>query len=127
MKQKNLHLILSIGVVVPAALIYGFNPGATLPVLFDFQVGTTDLKNVFRAIMCLYLMVALAWCLGIAKPQWWKPATLLNVLFMAGLAIGRSLSLFLDGPPSPAFAYGLIGEWVLAGFAAFQFWKYSPK
>ena len=126
MQLKNLHLILSALVVIPAAFIYGLNPEVVLPGLFDFQVGTTDLKNVFRAVMCLYLATAILWCLGVAKPGLWKTATLLNIVFMGGLAAGRTLSLFLDGIPSPLFAYGLAGEWVLALFAAFQLKKYGP-
>lgn len=120
MKFKNLHLIISLLVVVPAAFIYGFKPEASLPFLFDFEPNTTDLKNVFRAIMCLYLGISIVWYLGIVKPGLWKTATILNMVFMAGLGLGRFISLVLDGIPSMAFAWGLLGELVLAVFAAIQ-------
>lgn len=127
MNLKNLHLIISLIVVIPAALTYGLRPEESLPWLFDFQVESTDLKNVFRAIMCLYLAVSVVWYLGMVKPGLWKSATLLNIAFMGGLGLGRALSMALDGMPSPAFALGFLGELTLAFFAIYQLRKYSPK
>ena len=121
--RKNLHLSISLIVVVPAALIYGLRPGITLPWLFDFQVVSTDLNNVFRAVMCLYLSISVVFYLGIVRPGLWKTATILNIAFMGGLGLGRVLSLLLDGLPSPAFALGLLGELVLAFYALFQLQK----
>ena len=124
MRLKNLHLIISLSVVVPAALIYGLQPANSLPWLFDFQVTTPDLHNVFRAIMGLYLAISVVWYLGMVKPAYWKTATVLNLVFMGGLGVGRVLSLVLDGIPSPAFALGMAGELVLALFALYQLRKY---
>ena len=122
---KNLHLLISLIVVIPAALLYGLNPEESLPLLFDFKVDTTDLKNVFRAIMCLYLAFAVVWLMGALKPEYWKTATVLNIIFMAGLGIGRTISLLIDGVPSAPFAYGLIGELTLAIFGLVQLRKYG--
>ena len=118
-------MILSLLVVVPAAFLYGASPAEYMPSLFDFEVETTDLKNVFRAIMGLYLAFSVVWILGILKSTYWRAATLLNLIFMAGLAIGRALSMVLDGIPSAPFAYGVIGEFVLALFAAYQLRRYG--
>ena len=125
LKLKNLHLSISLFIVIPAALIYGLYPGVSLPWLFDFEVTSPDLYNVFRAIMGLYLAFSIVWYLGIVKPVLWKSATILNIAFMGGLGSGRVLSLILDGIPSPAFALGLVGEWVLAFFALYQFRKFK--
>ncbi len=125
MIRKNLHLIISVLIVIPAALFYGLFPNVTLPVLFDFEVQSTDLKNVFRAILGLYLAFSALWVLGILKSDFWKMATLSNFIFMIGLVSGRMLSMVLDGIPSPAFSYGIIGELILAIFALYQYRKYK--
>lgn len=125
MLRKNLHLILSVLIVIPAALFYGLFPDEALPVLFDFEVQTTDLKNVFRAILGLYLAFSTVWILGIFQVSFWKIATVSNVVFMFGLVFGRMLSMILDGIPSPAFAIGIIGELILGLFAFYQYRKYE--
>jgi hypothetical protein len=125
MIRKNLHLIISVLIVIPAALFYGLFPNETLPILFDFEVQSTDLKNVFRAILGLYLAFSALWVLGILKSDFWKMATLSNFIFMIGLVFGRMLSMVLDGIPSPAFSYGIIGELILAIFALYQYRKYK--
>ncbi len=125
MIRKNLHLIISVLIVIPAALFYGLFPNETLPVLFDFEVQSTDLKNVFRAILGLYLAFSALWVLGILKSDFWKMATLSNFIFMIGLVFGRMLSMVLDGIPSPAFSYGIISELILAIFALYQYRKYK--
>lgn len=125
--RKHLHLLISICVVFTTAFVYGFNPSYTLPLLFDFQVNTTDLKNVFRAIMGLYLGCSLIWFLGIRDAKYWKTATILNLIFMGGLAFGRIISLMIDGVPSMAFAIGTLGELVLAVFAYYQLKKFTSK
>jgi hypothetical protein len=125
MIRKNLHLIISVLIVIPAALFYGLFPNETVPILFDFAVQSTDLKNVFRAILGLYLAFSTFWIMGILKPDFWKMATLSNFIFMIGLVSGRMLSMILDGIPSPAFSYGIIGELILAIFALYQYRKYK--
>lgn len=125
MNRKNLHLLLSVVIVIPAAFFYGWNPELFLPSFFDFEVKTTDLKSVFRAIMGLYLSFSLLWILGIIKPNFWNAATLSNGLFMSGIAIGRLLSLLIDGKSSDLFFYGFFGEAILGIFAFYQYQKYS--
>ncbi|NNK18224.1 MAG: DUF4345 domain-containing protein, partial [Maribacter sp.] len=120
---KNLHLILSILIVIPVAFAYGLFPEQVLPTLFDFTVETVDLKNVFRAIMCLYLVIAFVWILGLVRPEYWSTATITNIAFMAGLGIGRVLSLFWDGLPSTPFLVGIFGELTLAVLGFYQLRK----
>lgn len=124
---KNLHLIVALAIVVPFAFIYGISPGDTLPQYFDFQVETTDLKNVFRAIMGLYLTVSAVWILGTIKPHLWKAATILHIVFMLGLAFGRALSMLVDGIPSQAYVTGFVLELILGIYSVFQFRKYGRE
>jgi hypothetical protein len=124
MIRKNIHLIISVLVVIPAALFYGLFPDKTLPVLLDFEVHSTDLKSVFRAVMGLYVLFSMFWILGMVKFKFWEAATLSNGLFMCGLAIGRLISMMIDGKPSVLFVFGLFGEAILGIFAFYQYKKY---
>lgn len=119
MIRKNLHLIISVMMVIPAAFFYGLFPNKTLPVLLDFEVHSTDLKNVFRAILGLYLAFSSFWIVGIVQPKFWKAATISNCLFMLGLGFGRLLSIVLDGIPSSLFVFGTIGELTLGFYAMY--------
>ena len=120
---KNLHLIISVLIVVPVAFVYGIIPDKALPVFLDFKVETTDLNNVFRAIMGLYLAFSCLWIIGIFKSNYWYAATLSNMLFMLGLACGRIVSLLVDGIPSIVFFVGTIGELILPLYTFYQLKK----
>jgi hypothetical protein len=125
MIRKNIHLIISVMVVIPAALFYGLNPYNNLSVLFDFQVHSTDLKSVFRAIMGMYIAFSIFWIVGIFNSNFWKASTLSNGVFMSGIAIGRIVSLIFDGKASDVFFFGFFGEAVLGLFAFYQYHKYN--
>ena len=112
--SKNIHLAISAIIITVIALTYGLFPTITLPMLFDFNANSTDLNEIFRALMGLYLGMATLWLAGILKPNLWMTATISNVVFMIGLAIGRVLSLFIDGIPSAPFLVGLALEVVIA-------------
>ena len=120
---KNLHLFLSVSIVVPIAIIYG-SP-SILPKHLNIQVNTVDFSNMLKAIMCLYLAISIVWILGICKTKYWKNATQLNILFMLSLAIGRTLSMLIDGRPTGGYIFGIIAEFVLGLYSIFQFKKYS--
>lgn len=114
--NKNLHLIISIIFIIPIALVYGLYPNLLLSKLFTIKVESINLTNIFRAMMGLYLGMSIIWIIGTIKPKFWFTATFTNIFFMGGLAIGRLLSLALDGLPSTYFLVGLILE------TAFAFW-----
>jgi hypothetical protein len=120
---KNLHLIISLSIVVPTAIIYG-SP-SILPEYLNIQVNTVDISNMLKAIMGLYLGISLVWILGICKTEYWKIATQLNILFMLSLAIGRALSMLMDGFPTGGYIFGIIAELVLGFYSIFQFKKYN--
>ena len=122
---KNLHLLLSLSIVVPTAIIYG--TPSILPVYLDIQVNTVDFSNMLKAIMCLYLGISIVWILGIWKTKYWKTATKLNILFMLSLAIGRMISMLMDGFPTGGYIFGIIAEFVLGTYSIFQLKKYSQN
>jgi hypothetical protein len=116
MKIKNLHLFLTSITVIGVGLSYGISPNKILPVFFNFKVVSTDLNNVFRAIIGLYLGLAIYWIVAIFKVEHWRNATLIIVIFLGSLAIGRIFSILLDGIPSFPFLIGTILE------ILFMFW-----
>jgi len=115
---KHLHLIVSLSIVVPTAIIYG-SP-SILPQFLDIEANTIDLSNMLRAIMCLYLGISFVWILGIWKNEYWKIATQLNILFMLTLATGRVLSMLMDGLPTGGYIFGVIAEFLLGFYSIYQ-------
>ena len=120
---KNLHLLVSLLIVIPTGIIYG-SP-SILQKQLDIQVNTIDLSNMLKANMCLYLGISLVWLFGIWKTQYWKRATELNILFMLTLATGRALSMIIDGLPTGGYIFGIIAEFVLGVFSIYQLKKYN--
>ncbi len=114
--RKNLHLIISIFIVIPVALVYGFQPD----LLFDVTIKSIDEANIFKAIMGLYLTFSILWILGVFNSNYWYAATIANIIFMLGLALGRVISSIIDGLPTLIFSVGTIGELVLAIFGIYQ-------
>ncbi len=125
MKIKNLHLISSILIVIPVGLVYGLSPNIILTKLFGFKVDTINLNSIFRATMGLYFGVITFWIIGIVKIKFWTAATLINILFMAGLAFGRLVSFILDGIPSAFFIYGFFLELFFATWGLINLKKYN--
>lgn len=117
--MKNLHLIISIIIVIPVGIFYGSKPDY----LFEVSLNSTDEMNIFKAIMGLYLGFATLWIYGIIKPEFWKAATISNMIFMLGLAFGRIYSITVDGIPTTIFVLGTIGEMILGIFAWYQLKK----
>lgn len=109
LKVKKLHLGTSAIIVFVVALIYGVSPEKALPLFFDFNVENLELKNIFRAIMGLYIGFAIYWVMGIKKPEHWKSATISNIIFMGGLVFGRFVSTIFDGI-STQYTVGFILE-----------------
>ncbi|PCJ98323.1 MAG: hypothetical protein COA50_02125 [Flavobacteriaceae bacterium] len=107
-----LHLAISAAIVIVVGLIYGIYPSKIMPLVFDFKVESLELKNMLRAIMGLYLGLGIYWVIGIIKPAHWRTATLTNVIFMGGLAFGRTISTLFDGI-SEQFTTALVLEILL--------------
>ena len=127
LKKKNLHLVTSVLVIFPIAFVYGFIPNGFLKEIMHVNADTIDLSSVFRAIMGLYIALAVFWYLGIRKPGYWTAATMSNILCLGGLAVGRIGSLLSDGIPSPVFIAGLFAEGLLAIWGILNLRKYSAE
>jgi hypothetical protein len=123
MIKQHIHLIISSIIVIPCAFIYGFQSD----LLFDAPINTIDQATIFKAIMGLYLGFGSLWIVGILKPNYWKPATISNMLFILGLGFGRIVSLVADGIPSTIFVLGLFGEMLLGFYALSQLKRIEMK
>ena len=125
LNRKNLHLILCVVIVIPAGLMYGIGTDLILPELISIQTEPVDLRNILKALMLLYIGVSGIWVLGIIRPDFWKFATILVIVFMGCLVIGRTLSLITDGGPSLFLELGLFGELALCLFGYWQYKRYG--
>lgn len=99
-KLMRLYLLLIVFLIVPIALSYGLRPGSTLPQVLDITVSGTDQTHVFRALMCLYLGAAVFWAIAAFTPSWQRTAVIWGIFFAFSLAVGRVISLIVDGRPS---------------------------
>ena len=94
------YLLLVAASLVPIALSYGVAPATVLPKLLDISVEGVDQMQIFRALMCLYLAASAFWAIAAFTPAWQRVAVIWAVLFCFSLAIGRTISLAVDGPAS---------------------------
>lgn len=115
--QRGLLLAMAVA-LTPIALSYGAAPATSLPWLFGIDASGVSTRHIFRAIMGLYLALIGFWIVGALYAALRIPALWGLFVFTLGLALGRLLSLLLDGWPGPLlFAY-MLAEMALAASAA---------
>ena len=102
-KQKLFLLAATFG-LIPIALGYGLMPAESLPYLYGVSVEGTSNTHILRAVMGLYLAMALFWFMGARSERLQTPAIMSLIVFMLGLAAGRVLSIAIDGMPHPLLA-----------------------
>jgi hypothetical protein len=94
---RKVYLWLSALGLVPVALSYGVAPVESLNWLFGMTVEVPNQAHIFRGIMGLYLGMVLLWIMGAMNESCERPAIIAEVFFMSGLAVGRLLSVVVDG------------------------------
>ncbi|MEO1639488.1 MAG: DUF4345 domain-containing protein [Pseudomonadota bacterium] len=100
--------------LTPIALSYGLVPQQSLPLLYGISDPDLPTRHIFRAVMGLYLGMICFWLAGVLRPDL-RIAALWGVfVFVTGIALGRVLSLVLDGWPGPLLFFYLLAECVLA-------------
>jgi hypothetical protein len=121
-KLMQLFLLGTALLIVPIALNYGLFPAKSLPLFLTIPELSTDQTHIYRGVMCLYLGVGLFWAISAFKPEWQRVAVITAIGFAWSIAVGRVISLIVDGWPSPLLliylgietAAGLLGLAVLA-------------
>jgi hypothetical protein len=106
--------LLAAGVfLIPVALTYGVDPAAMLPKFMNVTVEGTDQTHIFRALSCLYLGMVAFCIIAAFTPEWQRVAVIWAVFFALSLAIGRIISIFVDGMPSGMLLFFLAVELVV--------------
>jgi hypothetical protein len=100
MNIRQIFLLVTAIGLTPIALSYGLVPQKSLSYLFDVPVSNINGSHIFRAVMGLYLALLSFWIVGAFRVQLRQAALYSLVVFMLGLALGRVLSLVVDGMPS---------------------------
>ncbi len=121
---KHLQLLLSGVVIILAGLVYGIYPSKIIPFILGFEVQTLELKNIFRAILGIYLGLGVFWLAGAFNKKLWRPATVCNALFMGGISLGRIVSLLVDGYSS-LFLQALILEFLVMCWGLYNLKTYN--
>ena len=109
MKNRAFLIFCAVG-LVPIALGYGAKPSVSLYALFGINVDTTNLTHIMRAVIGLYVAMAVFWVWGALSRSMTVPALAACAVFMLGLAAGRILSFVLDGLP----------HWLLVVYAVLE-------
>ena len=100
--------------LIPIALSYGVVPELSLNWLFGISINLPNETHIFRGVMGLYLALVMLWILGATNENYEHAAILSEVFFMSGLAVGRFLSLLVDGWPHWLLVNYLVLEAILA-------------
>src|SRR5262245_32852768 len=111
--MMKLFLLVAGVFLFPVALSYGVDPPATLPKFMNIAVEGTDQTHIFRALMGLYLGMVTFCIIAAFTPEWRRVAVIWAVFFAYSLAIGRILSLVLDGMPSPILLFYMAVELIV--------------
>jgi len=111
--MTKLFLLVAGVFLIPVALSYGVDPAATLPKFTNITVEGTDQTHIFRALMGLYLGMVTFCIIAAFTPEWRRVAVIWAVFFAYSLAIGRILSLVLDGMPSPILLFYMAVELIV--------------
>ena len=110
MNIRQIFLLITAIGLIPIALSYGLLPQKSLSYLFDVSISNINGSHIFRAVMGLYFSLLSFWIVGAFKVQLRQAALYSLTVFMFGLAIGRVLSIVVDGMPS----------WLLIGYLVLE-------
>jgi uncharacterized membrane protein YphA (DoxX/SURF4 family) len=117
MKIKKSFLIFAFVAVSIIALLYGVSPQWFARTFLDVPEIALDFAHILRAVMCLYLALGLFWLFAAFSDKYRNTAVLTTMLFAGGLVIGRIISLFADGQPSPILVLYIAMEFMLVPVA----------
>lgn len=120
------YLLIVAVLLVPIALSYGIAPATVLPKALDISVSGAGQTQIFRALMCLYLAASAFWAIAAFKPVWQRVAVIWAVFFCFSLAIGRVISLVVDGPASLLLEVYLALE-IIGGLLGLAVLAYARK
>ena len=121
MRIKQAYLILTFFVVAVLAALYGISPQWFARTFLGVAELDRNLAHILRAVMGLYLGMGLFWLFAASSSRHRNTAVLTTLIFAAGLASGRIISLFADGLPARLLVCCTVAELVIVPIA---FWVY---
>jgi uncharacterized membrane protein (DUF485 family) len=97
---------------IPVALTYGVDPAAMLPKFMNVTAEGRSNPHL-QGLSCLYLGMVTFCIIAAFTPEWQRVAVIWAVFFALSLAIGRIISIFVDGMPSGMLLFFLAVELVV--------------
>jgi len=110
MRFKKYFLILGFFLICSIAILYGVSPVWFALTFFGVADLNVNFAHILRAVMCLYVAFGFFWLISAFDPRRQNTAILTMIVFGSGLFVGRLVSFFSDGWPSP----------LLIGYAALE-------
>jgi hypothetical protein len=117
--MTRLYLNLNAGGLALVALGYALIPHTALGSLLSLPLDNVDQVHILRAIMGLYLGLVGFWFFSASRPAYSRTAVVSVVFFMLGLALGRTISIVIDGVPSPLLFGATLVEYGAGGWGMF--------
>lgn len=114
MNNRKAYLWVSAIGLTPVALSYGVVPELSLNWLFEISVDLPNEAHMFRGVMGLYLAMVALWIIGATNELYERTAIVSEVFFMGGLAVGRLISVVVDGWPHWVLVSYIVIEAILA-------------
>ena len=121
---KKYFLLLSAATIFLVAALYGIAPYWFAAEILGETTPNRNLAHILRAMMFLYFGFGCFWIFAASRAAYRNPALLTVMLFPAGLVIGRILSFFADGQPSPLLLFYLVMELLQVPIA---YWAFRLK
>lgn len=118
---KKIFLILAFSSLLIVALLYGISPYWFAATFLGVSQLDLNLAHILRAMMCLYLGFGLFWLFAAFSDKYRNTAVLTVMIFPAGLVVGRIISFFADGRPSPLLLLYFFAELIQAPLAYWVF------
>lgn len=119
--KKYFLLTCSISIAI-IGLIYGAAPQWFAQTFLDMPEIDGNFAHVLRAVMGIYLAFGGFWLYAAFNSEHQNTALLTGIILVAGLIIGRVISMLVDGRPSAIFVFYLAIELVLLPVA---YWFYK--
>lgn len=121
MMLKKYFLISAFSAVSIIALLYGVSPRWFALTFLGVSNLDVDFAHILRAVMGLYLAFGLFWLFSAFSDMYRNTALLTTMIFSAGLVVGRIISVFADGQPSPLLVLYILMEITLVPIAYLVF------
>ena len=118
---KKVFLLLAALTIFPVAGLYGIAPNWFASTVLGIATPYPNLAHILRAMMFLYFGFGIFWIYAAFNPPYRNPALFTVMLFPAGLVVGRIISYFIDGTPSPLLHFYLVLELIQAPLAWWAF------